>query len=180
MVNYHNLKCCGLTHQAPIHNIREVTGSFQLTTGEYFAVTNVGNMFCSVSISTASDASTPKGNNMPLLSCSRDTSTTLILHTIFAGKILTASSFLQDHRYEITLMTSHGWHRPPRRFFGSAQLQYANTHKGAQKKGWVIIPTHHVKPLCFSQIPEKYSVNQGPLSSLTLPRNNYWPSQYPQ
>lgn len=53
MVDYLKLNAVGLI-KFPIANIIAVTDFIQLAIGKYFAIIDLVNMFCSVTISTAS------------------------------------------------------------------------------------------------------------------------------
>ena len=96
--------------KAPTPNI-VIIDSVQSATGKYFAVKDLATVFCSVSISTASQDCVPsplKGHDAPFPGYPWDTSMALSLHTVFASKILTASTFPYEgeHRRDIILMSS--------------------------------------------------------------------------
>ena len=81
MVDYCNLNSVVPPLKAPIPSIIEITNSIQSVTNKYSAVTDLGNMFCSLPISMPVSHSLslpPRGYNAPLPGYPWGTSTALV------------------------------------------------------------------------------------------------------
>lgn len=103
----------------PISNSR-ITDSVQ-TTGKYFALVDLANVFCLVSISVASQlqfAATSQGCKESFPGSTSGTAK-LCHHIQPVDQISIASAFFQEHRYDIT------WQHPlPRRLVWNTHLGY--------------------------------------------------------
>lgn len=84
--------------KAPMPSVLEIMDSIQLATGKGFAIINLANVFCSVPVCqqrlSYSVPSLLIGHNTHLPGYTRGTSRALPSYTIFAGKVVTASTFV--------------------------------------------------------------------------------------
>lgn len=136
--------------EAPTASTIEIIFLVQSATGKCFAVMDLANMFCSVTISTGSQpqfAFASKGTQFTFTRLLMGyVSSPAVLHN-FTGEILATSIFLKEHRYDIKLMTSSS---------DGIHLTYLfrpYKHKGALKKGMDHCLTHNTRPCYLSSIP---------------------------
>lgn len=104
------MDCCYLNAivssiRTHISNVTEVIDAMQSANGKFFAA-DLANRSCSVPFQQPPSPEvfpTSKGTQCTFIRLHMDTSSLL---TVFSGEILTVSTLLQEHSYDITLVTS--------------------------------------------------------------------------
>ena len=91
----------------PAASVTEITVSIQIASSKYFVIP-VWLMFCSVLFLTPFQPqfTFTSRDARCLYQATHGIPEQLCHCTVFAGSVLTASSFLQEYRYDMTLMTS--------------------------------------------------------------------------